>query len=454
MSRHHKKLTLGALNDTWDEIGKQIRQMENRVEQARNDAIETATRNAKAEIERTKEEANRRLKHEISALERRTNSRLADLDRRHSENLQRATSQIYDDMNRGFNVLDSRINVVKQQIDVVQEDIHNIFDYFENEATMARDVADEMKQLLQVVCENNPITAYAPNDLDDIQNHINNLLTSNYPPASIIAISDGIVRDILKMKEKTLLEKAKHDEMIFQTRARLAAILEVIGNNLDQPIEHEEESSTIATDFWTNGDYINVLEKLKAIDEQLANEDEDNPLSVEQISDLLQKAENLNKDGIALMRQAVQKAIQSLDRADITLDIVNAMIRQGYEIKIEDGDDAYDYIGGCEERDQREGMFAILRHPNTGEEITIVLQPNSDNRTNSIDIHVDNPNQAITEQQLRQSVERVRQEMLQSGYDPGQIEVPADGGNDVIPQMQSGQQMRKKGAANQLRQYH
>ena len=493
MSRHHKKMTLGALNDTWDEIFKQARKQEQRIEQARSEAINIAVRTAKDEIDRAKAETNRRLAKEIGELERRTSSRLAELDRKHSENLQHATDIIYDDMRRGFenmsraieaetehlngridnvrqwtqrnlDIIDKNIRQMQQdtnrrfeqqqqQIDSLQASVQDIFDRFKDEATMAHDVVNEMTELLKVIRENHPVDIYTPGELREIHSHINDMMTRiNDPAASIIAETRIIIRDILKMKEKALLEKAKHDQMLFQTRTRLVAILKVIGNNINQTIERDGyDPSTIATDFWTDGNFTKVFEQLKEIERQLANEEVKDQMSTEQIAEMLKDIESLNLKGIELMQTALNRALQSQDRAEITLDIVNAMIRQGYEIKIENGDDAFDYLGGRISSDQREGVFAILRHPNTGEEVTVVLQPNPDDKTNSIDIHVDNPNQPITEQQLRQSVERVRQEMRKSGYEPGPIEIPTDGGDNVIPQMQSGHQMRKAGAANQLR---
>lgn len=492
MSRHHKLLSLDTLNDTWDEIFKQARLQEQRINNARIDAINVATRTAKVEIERVKAETNRRLDKEIGDLERRTNSRLADLDRHHSEKLKYATDCIYDDIKRGFDnmsraieaeaeylngciddvkqwtqrnldIIDKNIRQMQQdtnkrfeqqqqQIDSLQESVHDIFDRFKNDATKARDVVNEMTSLLQVICENNPVEIYAPGELHDIRSHINDIMTCNDPAASIIAESRIIIRDILKMKEKTLFEKAKHDELLFQTKAHLSAILDVIGKNLNIEVTHEGETATIAVDFWTDGQYTKVQEQLKAIDHQLVNEEINNNLSSTQIEELLKEVERLNLEGIALMQQALNRAMLSQDRAEITLDIVNAMIRQGYEIKNENGEEAFDYMGGKIACDQREGVFAILQHPNTGEEITVIISPNPDDKTkNTMDFHLDNPCHPVTEQQLLESMNRVRNEIRESGHWVGPIEVPDDGGNEIIPQMQSGQQMRETGASERLR---
>lgn len=491
MSRHHKNLTLDAMNDTWDEIGKQSRKLEQHIIEAHAAAIEDAVRIAKEKIAQAQRENERRMANAIRDLEDKTNKRLADLNRRHTENLQRVANQIYDEMNQGFDELskvlenevdnlngriddmvkwvksnlakvdenirqlqrdtNQRFNQQQQQIDSLQLSIREIYDRYHDEATMARDVAKDMTTLLQVVCENHPVKRYAPAELSEIQAHISDLLNSNYPAASIIAVADGIIRDILKMKEKTILEKTKHDQMLQQTKIRLTAVLKVIAANTNLTIEHDDDTASIATDYWTDDAYTPILKKLQDIERQLATEENDDLLSVEQIADLLKAVESLNIEGIGLMQKAISKAMQSQDRAEITLDIVNAMIRQGYVVKEENGTDAFDYMGGLEESDQREGVFAILQNPNTGEEITVLLRPNADDKTNCLDIHIDNPHQPITEQQLRRSMERVREEMQRSGYNPGPIEVPADGGNQVIPQMQSGAQMRKKGAAQKLR---
>ena len=488
MSRHQ---TL-TLQDTWDEIGKQSRKLEQRINEARAAAVQEAVRVAKDKIAQTQRENERHMADAISDLESKTSKRLADLNRKHTENLQRVANQIYDEMNQGFEDLsrtlesevkslngriddmakwvksnlakvdenirqlqrdtNQRFNQQQQQIDSLQLSIREIYDRYHDEATMARDVAKDMTTLLQVVCENHPVKRYAPAELSEIQAHISDLLNSNYPAASIIAVADGIIRDILKMKEKTILEKTKHDQMLQQTKIRLTAVLEVIAANTNLTIEHEGDTASIATDYWTDNAYTPILEKLQGIKRQLATEEKDDLLSVEQIADLLKAVESLNIEGIGLMQKAISKAMQSQDRAEITLDIVNAMIRQGYVVKEENGTDAFDYMGGLEESDQREGVFTILQNPNTGEEITIILRPNPDDKTHSIDIHVDNTSQSITEQQLRDSVERIRKEMQLSGLQPNPAEGPNDGRYHEMPQMQSGRQLRQRGAAEQLRQ--
>ena len=42
--------------------------------------------------------------------------------------------------------------------------------------------------------------------------------------------------------------------------------------------------------------------------------------------------------------------------------------------------------------------------------------------------------------------------MDEIGYTVGPVEIPADGGDEVISQMQSGQQLRQEGAAERLRE--
>lgn len=488
MSRHQ---TL-TLQDTWDEIGKQSRKLEQRINEARAAAVQEAVRVAKDKIAQTQRENERHMADAISDLESKTSKRLADWNRKHTENLQRVANQIYDEMNQGFEDLsrtlesevkslngriddmakwvksnlakvdenirqlqrdtNQRFNQHQQQMQSLQESIQGIYDRFQDESTLARDVANEMTTLLQVVCENHPVKRYAPAELNEIQAHISGLLTSNYPAATIIAVADGIIRDILKMKEKTILEKTKHDQMLQQAKIRLTAVLKVIAANTNLTIEHEGDTASIATDYWTDDAYTPILKKMQDIERQLATEEKEELLSVEQIANLLIEVENLNLEGVGLMQKAINRAIQSQNRAEITLDIVNAMLRQGYVVKEENGTDAFDYMGGIEESDQREGVFTILQNPNTGEEITIILRPNPDDKTHSIDIHVDNTSQSITEQQLRDSVERIRKEMQLSGLQPNPAEGPNDGRYHEMPQMQSGRQLRQRGAAEQLRQ--
>lgn len=659
MSRHHKQLTLDALNDTWDEILKKHYEQMQHIEDVRTAAVQEAARTARDEIQQIRDETTGRLEAEIKDLEEMTNSQLAELDRKHSErlkrateriyddmgqairdeaerlehihrhdmeqvyedmedgfnnmlhtvrttadllerrhreelerttgqiyddmnsgfhnvfenirdtadrlqrmhreDLQRATSQIYDDMEAGFDEVRQNIrretdslrasleqvtdqiyddiervtgqiyddmeagfdevreniryvaenlerqhqediadvrramqhesdfingridNVVEwtqnnmdiidqnirqmqqstnarfqqqqQQISSLQENVENIFQRFQGEADIAQNITREMQQLLKVVCDHHPVAVYAPADLTSIQNQISSLLSSGYPAAAIIARADTIIQDILKMKEKAVLEKAKHDELLMKTRNRLKAILEVIAKSINQEIDKDGEKASIATDFWTDGAYSKVMSQLKEIEKLLEEEwrSKDDRMSLDAIAGLMKKAESLNLEAIALMQEAVKKSLLSHDRAVITLDMVNALIEKGYVLKEEEGEDAFDYMGGKVDGDQREGFFAILRHPITGDEVTIVLQPTPDDKTNNIDIQLTNSQQTITAQQLRESIERIRQQMNEIGYNLGQIVVPADGGNNVIPQMQSRKKLREKGATQRLR---
>lgn len=488
MSRHHKCLTLEALNDTWDEIGKQSRLHEQRINQVRADAMKAATNEAKREIDKARAEVNERLKKEVMDLEHQTDSRLADLDRRHNESLRQVANQIYDDMGQKFEemsqtleskveVLDGRIDNVEQwtqqnldiiertiqqmqqdtnnrfeqqqqQIDSIQLSIQSIQEHFNNEATMARDVAIEMTQLLKSVCNNHPVDIYAPEELREIRTRINDLSTRNWPPATFISISDDIMHNILKMKEKTILEKAKHDHLLRQTKARLIAILAVISENINMPAEHEGTKVAIVTDHWTGNEYSEVLNKLKTIEGQLADKKNTDKLSFNEIADLLKDIEKLNIEGIALMQKALNRAIQSYDRAAVTaLDIVNSYIQQGYVLKEEHGEDDFGYI----ENDQRNGVFVILRHPIIGNEVSILIQPNPDDKTNRVDYQIDNPKQPLTAQQLHALLEQFRQKMNSIGYKVGPVEIPSDGGDEVVSQMHSGQQLRQAGAAERLR---
>ena len=51
MSRHHKRLTLDTLNDTWDEIGTQSRKLEEKINRTRTEAANIAIKVANTEID-------------------------------------------------------------------------------------------------------------------------------------------------------------------------------------------------------------------------------------------------------------------------------------------------------------------------------------------------------------------------------------------------------------------
>ena len=135
----------------------------------------------------------------------------------------------------------------------------------------------------------------------------------------------------------------------------------------------------------------------------------------------------------------------------MSVDIVQALEKQGWIIKYEDGKADINYLGGEIENDIRESVYSILRGPE-GEELTIIVGPNADETENLITFHR-NDDRILTPQQYERSLEDIRKEIEQSGYILSQGKCcNKDHEDNPIQEMSSPRFLDGKGATKELKQ--
>ena len=439
MSQHFKKLTLGGLNEVWNELMRRDYEQKQRIEQAQTEAILEANRKAEESIRRSREEMIRKLNNEVNCLQNSTNKKLVELDREHRQRLSKMADHLSDNLK----------SWTRNQLEPIQTNIRDIFQKFESEERLAQEMTKFVDSLLEVVKQRTPVERYTPDQLRNIERRIRDLLSCNHPAASIIASADSVLHGILEMEENATLLRIKHDELVETTIARLEAVLKVINQNRIITVDREEDKAEIDTNFWTRNGYEEIQNRLENLLHKLNNDSEE--MKDEEVKDILNEIEKENQNALSSMQEAVRLAVLSQNRAEISLDIVNAMIRQGYILKNENGDDAFDYLGGEIPSDWREGFFAILEDPRTGDEISVMVTPNENGRDNDIAFHLNGEEGRKTERQYIDDLKRIREEIMKSGYQLGEIEVPSDGGNERMQLLESANALRDTGSAWELR---
>ena len=439
MSQHFKKLTLGGLNEVWNELMRRDYEQKQRIDKAQEEAIQAANRRADESVRRAKEEMIRKLNNEVNCLQSSTNQKLAELDREHRQRLSRMADQLSGNLK----------SWTRNQLEPIQVNIRDIFQRFESEDKLAQEMTSFVDTLLEVVKRRTPVGHYTPDQLKNIERRLRDLLNSHHPAASNIATADNLLHEILEVEEEAIKLKIRHDQLVETTRARLEAVLTVINQNHIISVDRNGEKADIETNFWTRNGYEDIQKRLEDLQHQLKEHSED--MSDEEVEALLKRTEGENQNVLACMQEAIRLAILSQSRAEISLDIVNAMIRQGYILKRENGDDAFDYMGGEIPCDWREGFFAILQDPRTGDEISVMVTPNENGKDNDIAFHLNGEEGIKTERQYIDDLRRIREEIMKSGYQLGEIEAPADGGGERMTLLESADSLRDAGSAEQLR---
>ena len=439
MSQHFKKLTLGGLNEVWNELMRRDYEQKQRIDKAQEAAIQEANRRAEESVRRAREEMIRKLNNEVNCLQNNTNKKLAELDREHRQRLSKMADQLTSNLK----------SWTRNQLEPIQVNIRDIFQRFESEDKLAGEMNGFVEALLNVVKQRTPVGRYTPDQLKNIERRLRDLLNSHLPASSNIATADNLLHEILEMEEEAIKLKIRHDQLVETTRARLEAVLNVINQNRFITVDRKEDKAEIETNFWTRNGYENIQKRLEDFQNMLQEQSEE--MSDEEVETLLKQIEEENQNALACMQEAIRLAILSQSRAEISLDIVNAMIRQGYILKSENGDEAFDYMGGEILCDWREGFFAILQDPRTGDEISVMVTPNENGKDNDIAFHLNGEEGIKTERQYINDLKRIREEIMKSGYQLGEIEAPADGGDERMALLESADSLRDAGSAEQLR---
>jgi hypothetical protein len=464
MSRHFKSLTLSGLNDVWDEQNRIRNDHEKKIREAQRMAVKEANEKAEEAIRRTKIDLEKQLRDAVNGVANDTNQKLAKLDREHRERLINMANRmykeigtwtreqldtVYKDMDLLQKNIDKRLDSQQRSIEQLHVNMQDVFDRFESEDKQAQDLSDFVRNLLHMVRQRTPVERFTPEQLEHINRRMRDLLNSQQPAASKIATADGLLHSILEMEEEATKLKIRHDSLVNSTRIRLETVLNIIAQNRNINVERNEATAQVETNFWTCGEYDTIVKRL--MDLRVKLERQSDSMTDAEVQETLALVEEENQKAQTCMEKAIQLAIQSQNRAEISLDIVNAMVRQGYILKTENGDEAFDYMGGELPSDWREGFFAILQDPRTGDEISVTVMPDANGKDNDIAFHLNGEEDEKTERQYLEDLKRIREEIMKSGYELGEIEAPADGGNERMPQLESAETLRQAGTADKLR---
>jgi hypothetical protein len=128
-------------------------------------------------------------------------------------------------------------------------------------------------------------------------------------------------------------------------------------------------------------------------------------------------------------------------------DIVDAMEEQHWQVIETNGEEEIDYKGGDMASDFREGAFARLRN-SMGEEVTVMVDPDEEQRKNTIGFHFKGGS-IDTDEEIERKTAKVAEQLKQSGYELG---VPKCAGNMPMPEMESAAEMTRQGASERIRE--
>lgn len=458
MSREIKVCNVDTLNDVNDRVRSLQNSVKRDIDRAKRDAEEKAIRIAEQRIASARDDMKNRLDRALNKVD----DRFRRINEEHNRKLTALANEIHgnmadirrwtydniDDIRKNMKSLNddinSRFRSQQLQISDLENRVDKLFDQIAEDAARTSEAVSAIRKERDAAFEALPIERFLPEEAREIDVRIAQLDPN---VSACIANVKEINARILLAKERAIIAQEIYNGLHIGAMTLLEGLLDIIHKNRTQSVSDPDGhgSVLIETDFWMRGAYSSLIDELEALKKEL----ETNPKK-ERIEEIIQSADEIQKRMADMLEISVKKAMLSENRVVITEDIVTALINQGYEIKLEeDGKEALQYMGGEQDNDWREGVYAILRKAG-GEEITIIVRPDEMEINNQIIFHR-NDSRNITDAQYIESLQRIKLEIEQSGHKLGQIQAPVGGGNEQIPQLRSSQSLSRKGAADMVK---
>lgn len=356
----------------------------------------------------------------------------------------KAVSQGMSDLARQTN---ERFQQQQSQISSIQKDIKSIFERQQADTNSKLLAAGAALALLDAIRERTDVKRFAPSHmLDSIalkEERLRNI--GNNPDACTITDANNLIDEALVMENEAIRRRNEWEPLHDAALSSAIAVLNLLEKSESIKVSSlydDETEEELQADYWTHGAYQRTIREVKMLKEQIENA----PVDIAAIKHLQEKVDELQHQAEKLIIEAAELGTLSEQRVIVSNDVLNAMVNQGWELK---GDP--DYMGGEEDSDWREGTFAILYKPNTGEEVSILVLPEEKNgkKGNQIIFH---RNDELVESAgaFQTRMEEIKREIEKSGYKLSALREP-EHGDGKIEQLRERNSMKCKGASEKLR---
>jgi len=377
---------------------------------------------------------------------------LAGLEARTERTIQRVEQQ--------FN---QSIRGQQHQIDRLQGEIRHIHQKEADEGRRAQQMRKDLMLLLHAIEGRILPDKYGGYRWTQLHREIVSIMEGPHSPTAVIDSALRLTHALWNIEEVAFRERlefeAMHDIVMNQAtelleNMRIARIKTCFTDDKGHPIV-DKTGKELAVDLnlWTDGEYPELEKDIAAFIAELGKGREAPTLSTERLKEIEESLNKMTGQQATLIQTAIERALASQARKDISEEIVNAMLEQGFELMtLADGSTpAWNYLGRGEKPDQREGVFAQLRNGN-GMEVTIIIHPDETGTRNKI-LFQRNDNTLLTPAELKRSIEDVKRVIESKGdYKMGSIASPAGTGDVLQEEIVDANALQKVGLKRELRQ--
>jgi len=448
MSRTIKRIDLTSINDFYDQTQQQIRDTHSRIAKAKEDAVRAAKAESERRIQDAKREMERRMDQKADSVRADVRRQLDRMEEKHREQLHALSDQVYDQIHTLERKVNVKIKGLQGQIDDISKNVKSIFDNMAKTEETSAMTMEMARARLRDVELRVDLNRFASEKAAEVRRHLMNMESA--PTAeSRISAAHNVIQETFDLEEKALKEKLQHDAIVELTRQQLESVLHMVNQNRVVDTKDAEGNIVeIENNYWSHGDFEKIEAELKALQKEV--ESDDISLDEKRIKAINDRVDEVEKEITKISEESVAKAILSERRVEVAQDIVESMVNQGWKLKSEDGKASAGYMGGEENEDMREGFYAILEDPNLKQEVTIIVNPSEQANTNQLVVQRNDESPRTSKEYMRQ-LESILRQIEKSGYKASQPCEPSGGGDEVIREITSANQLRQAGAAEKLR---
>jgi hypothetical protein len=276
---------------------------------------------------------------------------------------------------------------------------------------------------------------------------LQNLQQSQASGAELAALANEVIIAGQELEIKCNRERLKYEQKEEMTRTMLETVLEIVNKNREIELSDDQGNPVkVENNFWSRGRYNALLEKLNALRQEIIDHGQTD-MSIDRLDQIQKEIVEAEGEIRDITAQSVQRVMLSQARMQAVFDIVDAMEEQHWQVIETNGEEEIDYKGGDMASDFREGAFARLRN-SMGEEVTVMVDPDEEQRKNTIGFHFKGGS-IDTDEEIERKTAKVAEQLKQSGYELG---VPKCAGNMPMPEMESAAEMTRQGASERIRE--
>lgn len=376
-----------------------------------------------------------------------TNQRI-DATNKHVDLVQKGLNDLTGYVGEMEERIDANFRQQEQEIQSVQNEVRNIQNELAKIDSRGTERAQLALALMDEVEKNNNLDRFVQAEAERVRRRMATLANTGASGAELSAAANEAMINIVELEINCNRERMKYEQQEELTRTMIEAVLETVNKLREIELTDDEGTPvTVENNFWSRGRYNELKEHLESLKNEVETRS-NTDLTVERLEEIQKEIVQAEIDIQSITSQSVAQVHLSQARMQAVSDIIGVMEEQQWEVIEKNGVEEIDYAGGETVSDYREGAFVRMQN-DLGEEVTVIVEPTEDGSKNTLGFHFSGGHNILTDEESERRAEAVARQIEQSGYEVGK---PKCAGHMAMPEMDSAEAMTSVGAAQRIRE--